>query len=56
MKEGDIIQTCKKRVGDKIFLKIYKRKKTENFRSIYYLKFFNKFSIVSRFLESKVSL
>lgn len=36
MKEGAIIETCKKRLGDKIFLKIYKRKKTENFRSINY--------------------
>lgn len=56
MKEGAIMQTCKKKVGDKTFLKIYKRKKTENFRSINYLKFFNIFSMVSLYLQSKVSL
>lgn len=56
MKEEAIIQTCKKRVVDRIFLKIYKRKKTENFRSINYLKFFNIFSMVSLYLQSKVSL
>lgn len=31
MKEGAIIQTCKKILGDKIFLKICKRKKDRKF-------------------------
>lgn len=31
MKEGAIIETCKKKVGDKTFLKIYKRKKDRKF-------------------------